>query len=401
MTSCLVCGADPVRTVVDFGCQPVSSHFIATPDQQTAECELALAVCQTCGVIQLTKPFPYEMLTPTFDWITYREPESHLDAVVERICDLPNVGPEMIVGSLTYKDKTTLERFRKRGFKQTWMIDPFADLGATNPNANIETVHGMLDSNKACKIATDYEPADILIVRHIAEHAADSARFLAAIEFLLASDGYLVIEVPDCSRNLDYRDYTMMWEEHSLYFTEGTLPSLLSGRGFTVQSVDRYPYPFEDVLMLYARRSDAPADVIVPDSAAVSTSNTLAVEYGNDFSAESAAIRKKIEGLAARGPIALYGAGHLTCTFVNLHDLASYFTFVVDDTPQKQGLFLPGNGLEIVDREVLATSNVTTCLLGLAPEIEDKVISNNEAFVRRGGAFQSIFGASDRSLHRF
>ena len=43
---------------------------------------------------------------------------------------------------------------------------------------------------------------------------------------------YVVIEVPDCEKNLSLRDYAMVWEEHSLYFTEHTLPSLLAGRGF-------------------------------------------------------------------------------------------------------------------------------------------------------------------------
>ncbi len=398
MKACLVCGAQRAEHVIDFGGQPVSSHFLAAPDARTARNPLGLAVCRSCGIVQLAEPFPYEMLVPPFDWITYREPEDHLDAVVARACDLPGVGPASVVAGITYKDRTTLDRFRRRGFKHVWIIDPHNDLGATNPNANIETVHGLLDAEAAARIVAAYRPADILVVRHIAEHAADPDRFLNALEALLAPGGYLIIEVPDCERNLSLRDYAMLWEEHSLYFTEETLPPLLTGRGFETLGVDRHPYPFEDVLVLYAHRIDLGACTVATDDRVVVASFELAAGYAADFPGQTQAIRETLDPLPRKGPNAHYGARHLTCAFVNLHGLASYFAFVVDDTPEKQGLFLPGNGLGIVPRERLAQTEVVTCLFGLAPEIEDKVIANNRAFVERGGAFYSIFAASPRSI---
>ena len=397
MKACLVCGAHQAERLIDFGDQPASSHFLTAPDARVARRPLGLAACRACGIVQLAEPFPYEMLVPPFDWITYREPEDHLDAVVAKASGLPGVGPASVVAGISYKDRSTLDRFRRRGFAHVWAIDPRGDLGATDPNANIETVHGLLDATAATRIAAARRPADVLVVRHIAEHAADPGRFLNALEALLAPGGHLIVEVPDCARNLSLRDYAMPWEEHSLYFTEETLPPLLTGRGFDILGVDRHPYPFEDVLVLYARRGDQGTGILATDDRVAARSVDLAAAYAADFPGRTQAIRATLDRLARNGPIALYGAGHLTCAFVNLHDLASYFAFVVDDTPEKQGLFLPGNGLEIVPRETLARSDVATCLFGLAPEIEDKVIANNRAFIARGGAFYSIFAASPRS----
>lgn len=401
MKACLVCGAERTEAMIDFGPQPVSSHFLAAADSEAARRHLGLAVCRVCGIVQLPEPFPYEMLVPPFDWITYREPEDHLDTVVARACALAGVGPHSVVGGISYKDHTTLERFRRRGFERVWLIDPHDDLGATDPNANIETVHGRLDTDRAAQIAVRKPPADILVVRHIAEHAAKPDRFLDALEVLLAPGGYVVIEVPDCERNLSLRDYAMIWEEHSLYFTEDTLPYLLAGRGFDALVVDRYSYPFEDVLVLCAQRAGAEAAHVArvaPDENRVAASVELAAGYAADFPNQTQAIRETLDRLSRKGPIALYGAGHLSSTFVNLHNLAPYFAFVVDDTPEKQGLFLPGSQLEIVPRERLMESDVATCLFGLAPEIEDKVIANNQAFTARGGSFYSIFAASQRSI---
>jgi hypothetical protein len=96
--------------------------------------------------------------------------------------------------------------------------------------------------------------------------------------------------------------------------------------------------------------------------------------------------------------LALYGAGHLSAAFVNFHGLGEYFAFVVDDTPQKQGLHLPGCGLPIVSRDRLDCNQIAACLMGFAPQIEDKVMANNAGFQEAGGSFYSIFADSKRSI---
>ena len=109
--------------------------------------------------------------------------------------------------------------------------------------------------------------------------------------------------------------------------------------------------------------------------------------------------RRLFDGLTADGRrLAAYGAGHLTCAFLNFHGLADYFALVVDDTPQKQGLFLPKARLPIVPRSQLSAQNVSAFLFGLAPDIEDKVIANNRAYADAGGKFYSMFVDSPRSI---
>ena len=55
----------------------------------------------------------------------------------------------------------------------------------------------------------------------------------------------------------------------------------------------------------------------------------------------------------------MLGAGHMTERFVNLYGLAERIEFVVDDSPNKQGLFMPGSRLpilpssELVERELI------------------------------------------------
>ena len=306
-----------------------------------------------------------------------------------------------VVAGVSYKDATTVDRLVRREGARSWIIDPWRDLAANSPNANIETVHERLRPAAAHRIADHHGHANVLIVRHIAEHAGAPRRFMQSLEALLEPDGLLVVEVPDCERNIAVQDYTMLWEEHSLYPTADTFPALLIDTSFQLIDVEVHPYPFEDVLVLYARRSGPDTNMQTPAvHGAAARSQTAALAYASAFGCWTETTRVVLDRLRERGPLALYGAGHLTSAFVNLHDVADRFAFVVDDTPQKQGLYLPGCALPIVSRDSLARSDVLTCLFGLAPEIEDKVIAGNTSFTGRGGTFHSILAASARSIRR-
>ena len=73
--------------------------------------------------------------------------------------------------------------------------------------------------------------------------------------------------------------------------------------------------------------------------------------------------------------------------------------FVIDDNPNKCGLFMPGSRLPIVGSDaLLSTANVKLCLLGLNPLAENKVINRHAAFTARGGVFKSIFTSSAVAL---
>ncbi|MCG8562841.1 MAG: class I SAM-dependent methyltransferase [Hyphomicrobiales bacterium] len=385
-----------------MGAQPVSSHFVGAPDQPVVEHPLSLAVCPSCGTVQLARPFPFQDLVPPYDWITYREPEDHLDAVVDTLMDLSGLEAGGIAAGLSFKDVTTLDRLAARGFSRTWSIDPREDLGAEQLNANIESVAGLLTPDKAVEVAARRGPVDLLVARHILEHAEAPLRVMEALGEMLRPGGILVIEVPDCRANLERQDYTMIWEEHTLYFTPETLPNVLAAAGCISVGLEVHPFAFEDVIVLYARKeSSRRAAGGEATQAAIERNVALARDYGAAFPLWSERYRAVLDGLCEDGrPLAAYGAGHLTCAFLNFHDLADRFAFVVDDTAQKQGLYLPKCGLPIVPNARLTPDAVSACLFGLSPDIEPKVIAKNPRFAGDGGRFYSCFADSGRSIRR-
>ena len=93
-------------------------------------------------------------------------------------------------------------------------IKPKIDLGINDPCAGVETFQSVLNIEKAKQIRKNYNYVDVMIVRHVVEHAYNLSDFIAAISALVHPDGYIVWELPDCESALDKGDCTTLWEEH-------------------------------------------------------------------------------------------------------------------------------------------------------------------------------------------
>ena len=394
---CLICCSPTVVERLDVGRHPVSTFYLPTCDAPERKFRLALGQCENCGTIQMMEPVPYEALVPPYDWLFAREPEEHLETVVEEIMALPGIGPDSVIVGLSPKDDTTIERFARKGFRHTWRVRLDEDLGVKNPAAYIETVQRLTTPERMANVRARRGSADVLVVRHITEHAEDLQAFLRGLAAMLNPGGVVMLEIPDCTASLELNDYCMVWEEHSLYFTPKTFAQLPAIGGFDPIRLDVFPRPFENSLVQLARKTARPGVVRV-DQAARAQVGMLA-RYAAAFEPARHNLRATLERVRrTQGAIALFGAGHLACAFANFMGVADLIEFVVDDTPQKQGMFLPGAHLPIVPSAALVERKIALCLLALSINNEDKVIQRNEVFERRGGVFRSIFRASPRSI---
>jgi hypothetical protein len=394
--TCLVCRSSKVVEQISVGRHSVASFFLTERNAPEREFPLALGQCEECGTIQMMEPVPHDALVPPA-FIPAREPEEHLDTVVDQIVGLPGVTTASVIGALTYKDDTTVDRFTRKGFTQSWRVDLSEDLGITNPAENIETIQKLTTPALMTKIAAKRGAADVLMVRHITEHAEDIHAFIGGISALVKPGGVIMVEVPDCTRSLEIADFCMVWEEHSLYLTPATFEQLMSIGGFETISTSIYPLPFENSLVYLGRKIASPGSVRITSAARAEIG--LLKRYAKRYEPAKRDLRTLLEQVRReKGPVALFGAGHLAHAFSNFMGVADLIDFVADDTPQKQGKFLPGARLPILPSTALVERKIALCLLALSINNENNVIARNRAFVEAGGEFRSIFRASPRSI---
>lgn len=387
---CIGCGATDTETLVDFGTQPPHNRFLKAREIVRDRHPLVIGVCGKCGLIQLKDPMPPSMVRSHHEWLTYNEPEGHLDALVEHLA--ARIAPDAKIFGLSYKDDSTLARFEKLGYGATFRYDMKADLGINDPCAGLETIQALMTEEQAAELAMKHGKADLLIVRHVLEHAHDPSGFMKALGKLVNPGGKIVFEMPDCRKFVDACDYSFVWEEHISYFSQSTMKGFAFRNGFAVEEMLAYPYPFEDSLIAVLTAGNASRETL-PDEAEIASARRFAAH----FDSAKKAYRDYFSRLHASGKhIAVFGAGHLAAKFLNLFDLKDFFDYVIDDNPHKQGLAMPGSGLPIVDSSHLPETDL--CMLSLSPESEQKVLARQQAYVQYGGRFFSIFALSPSAL---
>lgn len=397
MSRCLVCSRPEVERLLELGPQPVTNRFPHTADESEFAHPMTFGACRSCGTAQLLDFPPASELKPLCDWIAYNEPEPHLDGLADRLAALPGIGPDSVVLGVTAKDDSLLRRLRERGISGTRLLDPREDLGEPDPRAFVETIQGLLTPQRTRLVAERRGRADLVIARHIFEHAHDPASFFDALAELIKPGGRIVLEAPDCGRALRDRDYSMLWEEHSLYLTADTFARAVKTFGADIERFENHPYALEDSMVVVAR--PAPRLGEPPEAPEAKAALEQARRYATGLDEKRRRLRAwALEAARDGGKLALFGAGHLGAVWINVLGLRDLIAFIVDDNAHKKGLRMPGSRLPIVGSDALLDPKVSWALMAFHPGSEESVIAKNRAFTERGGRFASIFPGSPRSL---
>jgi hypothetical protein len=207
-----------------------------------------------------------------------------------------------------------------------------------------------------------YDEDVTLIGRHVIEHKDSPFRFLRSWQYAER----FIVEVPDSSRILENEWFPFVWEEHRSYFTEATLRNLASIAGYKCEVI-RYPMAYEDLLIgIFERGNPEP---MIAEPTKFGRSYATACEYW--------------QGRTDGRKVALVGAGHLACKFINLYGIR--VEFVADDDANKQGMLMPGSQAPIVPTSRL--QEVDLVLSSLAPESQERFNK------RHGIKTESIFSA--------
>jgi SAM-dependent methyltransferase len=346
--------------------------------------------CDSCGLVQLAVCPPIEFLVPRVPWLSYREPEAHLDDLTTKLEPLlPRTAHVIGVGPF---DPPLLARLERHGLE--WkLVGLMENKASAQPGRfpYLETLQGYLASMGSAPAR--FPPADLVVCRYLLEHCQDPASALLALKRLLAPQGRLLIEVPDCRQFLSRVDYSFIWEEHTCYFCQSTLPRLARRAGLRVLNFIRYEGALEDALVFVLENQELSGD----SSDTTRAPSALFAAYVEKFPRVRESWRRRLQTLGAEGrKIALFGVGHQAVMFVNALGLQQYISAAADDQVQKQGYFAPGIAAPITSSAALADdAEVGAWLLAISPQSQAAVRSKFASLLNRGLRMYSIFPESE------
>jgi SAM-dependent methyltransferase len=398
---CQACDGNSLKVLLDFGPQPVQNRFAKIPHSDDYYNPLTLVQCKNCSLIQLANPVPTNEIIPRIDWLKYNEREEHLDEVSDIVSSLRDLPEKPVACGITYKDDSLLRRLDEGSFGKIWRIDPEHDLGITQKGVVGETIIPKITTKTVKNMTDKYGYVDVVIARHILEHALDTKTFLSIIWDILKPGGYIVFEVPDCTKEMDNNDYTMPWEEHILYFVPETLKSFFSYTSFDLVQFQQFSFKTEDLQIAIVQKNEnsTKKNLDLTLVKAPPKSFKKSEQYADSFLQYKKIIYSYLLKYSSNiGKIAIFGAGHRALMFIKAMEVEDFIDFIIDDSEHKQNLYLAGTSLQIKSSEFLMKDNISLCLFCLSVEHEDKIIKNNHKFLNEGGVFASTYSIQKNSL---
>lgn len=319
------------------------------------------------SIIKLENKINLINIKPRFNWVTCFEPDSHLKKFYIKIMKSINFKKnyKISIGGFSFKDKPLLDKFSSKNFKKQ-ILDPKKDFKIRNSIFLAETIIDKFE-NLEIDHKTPRLKFDILIVRHVLEHSRDIHNFIHKLMNFVKNEGYLVIEVPDCGRSMKYGDPSMIWEEHKYYFTYNNFINFCKTLGYKIIFKYSYKDSLDDsvVCCLQKKTTKSFFNKNYKDSLSL-------FKYYIALNKNFIYTKNTLNNYSKKGKIAIYGASHLTFSFINIFNLHKYFLFIIDDNKNKLNYLSPVN-LSIVPLNQKNLSMVKYCLLGVNPNHHDSL----------------------------
>ena len=382
----------------DCGLQPVTNRFLHQKDEKSPRFPMKLGI-SVWGSMQLLTPFPIDEVTPRFGWITAYEPEDHLDELTNCVLSILALSNTDTIVGFSFKDYSFLDRLEKITRAKAEILDPITDFGLENSLVGIESLQKNFTPALARRHLSKNGPVSLLVARHVIEHAYDITAFFSSIAEIIGEDGHALIELPDCEKGLKNGDCALLWEEHIHYFTANTFKRCLSAHNFTVIAEFSWEYSLENCICYLIKPNCVKKRKPYNQNNNASRDIKLFESYIDGLENNKLKIKRALFDLRQSGrTTSIFGAGHLTSTFIAFNEIEELIDYVVDDDDNKIGLFMANGGIPIRTSRHLLNEKNHDCLLGLNPNHHRNISQRLMQTMDKSCGIYSIFPNTEKSL---
>lgn len=349
---CSACGSPDLDVFLDLGLSPVADAYTSRPDEPSTTHPLELAVCGKCRLVQLLEVLSDEVLFGTgYSFYSSASPplsayhSDYAAAVRARDGEIAQRG----VVEVGCNDGDLLRWFHVAGCP-TLGIDP-----ATGP-VEAARARGLNVVNAAFGTALlaeeGIEQPGIVIANHVLAHVPDVHDFLTALQLLVVDDGIVMVEVQYLPDLLVNNAFDLVYHEHRNFFSLTSLETAAKRAGLHVLDAELTARQGGSLRVTLAK-----TPLPNPRVEALRASETWLQDWGPyaGFQGRVDRIRTRLRDLLhaerdAGHLVVGYGAPAKATTLLNYCGIGSDLVrWVIDSTPAKQGRFIPGTGLQILE----------------------------------------------------
>jgi len=364
--NCRHCNSPVGLLLIDLGSAPPSNAYLTRITLQRPEkwFPLKVVVCESCWLVQAQA---YSRAAELFNeeyayfssfssqWLTHAE--TYVDEMAKRL----RLGPRSLVVEVASNDGYLLQYVKQKGI-QCLGIEPTASTAAAARLKGIETIEEFFGAELASRLADSGRQADLMVANNVLAHVPLINDFSRGFSILLKPHGVATFEFPHLLNLIEQAQFDTIYHEHFSYLSLNTVDRIFAANGLTLFDVEEHP-THGGSLRVFAQRADAG---VHPRTERVLEllDKELHAGMGNkafyaDFQAKAEHVKNDflsflIEARRGGKIVAGYGAAAKGNTLLNFAGVRpDLLSCIVDKNPAKQGKYMPGSRIPIVDEQEL------------------------------------------------
>jgi 2-polyprenyl-3-methyl-5-hydroxy-6-metoxy-1,4-benzoquinol methylase len=363
---CRHCGWMLTLPLVDLGSAPPSNAYLTEKTIQAPEkwFPLRVLVCERCWLVQ-TEDFAqaHELFDADYAYFAGFSSTwlAHCERFVGDVATRFGLDSASHVVEIAANDGYLLQYVKARGITCTG-VEPTAAVAAAAMAKGVPIVQDFFGTRLAAELVAGGKTADLTVANNVLAHVPDINDFVAGFTMLLKPMGVATFEFPHLLNLVAENQFDTIYHEHFSYLSLTAVSAVFAAQGLAVFDVEEHP-THGGSLRVFAQRVDTgrqPRSVTVdallqrerragmttPDY--YSGLQTRVDQVKDDF------LRFLLDARRGGKSVAAYGAAAKGNTLMNYAGIRpDLIHFVVDRSPAKQGKFMPGSRLPIVDESVL------------------------------------------------
>lgn len=397
--NCRHCNTPLKHVFLDLGFAPPSNAYLNEEQLHQPESyfPLKLFVCDQCWLVQtedylcadkLFRPDYAYFSSISSTWL------DHAARYATMITKRLKLDQSSFVIEVAANDGYLLKNFVASGIPCLG-IEPTAGTAAAAEAANIPILREFFGLPLGLQLAATGRQADLIIGNNVYAHVPDINDFTAGLKAALKPGGTITLEFPHLLQLIRNTQFDTVYHEHYSYLSLTALTRIFSAHGLNVFDVEELS-THGGSLRIYAQRTDTGIQAYSSRVNELLVKEALAGITKTDFYFGFQTKTQKIKDdlltflLTSKQQgktVAAYGAAAKGNTLMNYAGIRSdLISFVVDRNPAKQGKFMPGSHIPIVDENRLLHETPSYVII-FPWNIQAEVITQL-AYVRQwGGKF--------------
>lgn len=394
--ACRFC-SEPLRhTFADLGMAPLANALVPVENAGMMEpfYPLRVLVCSQCFLVQTAASIPpaeifshypyFSSMSST--WVDHCA--RYVDGVIARL----GLGSESHVVEVASNDGLLLKHFQRRGISALG-VEPAGNIARAAIQSGVPTEIAFFGKTVAVRLR-DLRPADLIVANNVLAHAPDINDFVAGLQTLLRPGGTITVEFPHLLRLLADRQFDTIYHEHVFYLSLQTVKAVFARHGLAVFDAEVLPTHGGSLRVYAAHASDQRS--VTEGLLAVRNCEQRAglqqIDTYNRFAADVVTAKCDlmeffVDARRAGKHVVGYSASAKGISLLNYCGIgADFIDYVVDRSPHKQGMLLPGTHLPIHPPERVFKTR-PAYLVVLAWNLREEVMQQMADIRSWGGRF--------------